>query len=365
MKQSERVDIFTKELLAIRITRIPIRKVWDTFDCTFPEWEHKPDRRRRLLDTLYAMEKQSAIRIPQSGWEASGNPPLPRTIMVVRDRLPMQPRQTFSWVPVLSFAADITDKRSLSALRSINGFLKENQQSGCNPVKVPVRERSLEIFGDEKRLDDLNKGDGKLFGGQLSFDDLYCYPVAPPLVSQKREGRPGRPVLVVENHHSYYSFCSWNERTAAYAAIAFGSGGVFYQGVKGLDALIAETCAGGAMYIGDLDPKGLEILLGVGERRRLAEPCIQPHHGLYAWLLENGSRGPLKGRPRSDIAARLTALFSEEIVGQLLSLWESGKRIAQENFGMTQLCGADAVVAHPDAGEAPRRLALTKFFRRK
>ena len=78
-------------------------------------------------------------------------------------------------------------------LQAVNAYLLSVR--GREPVPAPTRERSLQIFGDEKRLDDLRKGDLALFEGRVTLADLHCYTVAPPLPHEtppKRE--PGRPI---------------------------------------------------------------------------------------------------------------------------------------------------------------------------
>lgn len=130
----------------------------------------------------------------------------------------------------------------MADLQAINAFLISARDR--KPTQAPTRERSLQIFGDEKRLDDLRKGKTGLFEGRISLEDLLCYPVAPPLPCEMPPQRPyGRPVLVLENYHSYDSFCRWNRQAALYAAIACGAGNAFRQGADNLDDLIAATAA--------------------------------------------------------------------------------------------------------------------------
>lgn len=61
---------------------------------------------------------------------------------------------------------------------------------------VPAKERSLEIFGDEKRLDQMCKA-GMLMG-KLPLSALGCFQVAAPLPYRLADAR-GKPALVVEN----------------------------------------------------------------------------------------------------------------------------------------------------------------------
>ena len=155
---------------------------------------------------------------------------------------------------------------------------------------------------------------------------------------------------MLENYHSYDSFRRWNREAALYAAVAYGGGNAFRQGAGNLDELIARTAADGAFYVGDLDPPGIDILLGVNEGRRAEGlTAVQPHCGLYRWLLAHGCRRPLDKAPRDGLAARLGEVFPGVIAGALGELWAAGLRIPQESFGLEQLSGGVATIASPEA----------------
>ena len=210
--------------------------------------------------------------------------------------------------------------------------------------------QELQIFGDEKRLDQLRKGGSTLFEGRISLDDLECYPVAPPLPYETPERCvPGQPILVLENYHSFDSFRRWNQEAALYAAVAYGGGNAFRQGAGNLDELIARTGAGGAIYLGDLDPAGVRILIGVNARRQVeGQAPLRPHRGLYRWLLANGHRRPLEATPGDDPAHRLGEIFPADVVNAFVDLWSGRERVPQESFGLEQLGGTEAEIAAPD-----------------
>ena len=124
------------------------------------------------------------------------------------------------------------------------------------------------------------------------------------------------------------------------------------QGAGNLDELIVRTAAVGAFYVGDLDPAGIDILLGVNERRRerrgshRCSPIADSMDGLLAY----GYRRPLDKAPRDGQNARLTEVFPAVIAGAIGDLWAEGLRIPQESFGLEQLRGEAATIASPDAG---------------
>lgn len=325
----------------------------DAYLRAHPDALDAPDLRRLLLDALRRLERDEVVDLPAPGprWDTSGSPALPRTASLRSAGRARRSQKAHAWLPALAFAADERHPVRRADLRAINAFLVSAPARDKSLPPVPTRERSLQIFGNEKRLDLIRKGEPTLFEGRISLDDLHCYPVAPPLPFET-PGNPsaGRPILVLENYHSYDSFRRWNREAALYAAVAYGGGNAFRQGAGNLDELIARTAADGAFYVGDLDPPGIDILLGVNHRRRAeGRTLLRPHRGLYGWLLAYGCRRPLDKAPRDGLATRLGKVFPTGIADSLGELWAQGLRIPQESFGLEQLRGEEAAIASPDS----------------
>ena len=342
---------FEEALLALGKRRIRLHELRDAFLRAHPDALNAPDQRRLLLDALRRLERDEVADLPAPGprWDRSGSPALPRTVSLRDVARSKRSPEAHAWLPALAFAADERHPVRRADLQAINAFLVSARYKSLSPV--PTRERSLQLFGKEKRLDDIRKGEPTLFDGRISLDDLHCYPVAPPLPYETPNSpSAGKPVLVLENYHSYDSFHRWNRDAALYAAVAYGGGNAFRQGAGNLDELIARTAANGAFYVGDLDPSGVYILLGVNERRRAEGlTTVQPHCGLYRWLLAHGCRRPLDKAPRNGLAARLGEVFPAGIASKLGELWAAGLRIPQESFGLEQLSCGEATIASPEA----------------
>ncbi len=341
---------FGEELRALGKRRIGLTELRAAWLRAHPEARDQPEPRRLLLCALRTLEREGTVDLPRRGWDTTGSPTLPRTARL-RDAAPGGPtRMPQAWLPALAFAADERHPVRRADLRAINAYLLSVR--GMTPVPAPTRERSLRIFGDEKRLDDLRKGGPALFEGRVPLTDLHCYPVAPPLPCETPPKHvPGRPILVLENYHSYDSFRRWNRETALYAAIAYGGGNAFRQGAGNLDELIGRAQAEGALYLGDLDPAGVRIPIGVNRRRRSeGRPALLPHLGLYRWLLAHGRRRPLEPAPENAEIDGLGEVFPTELARTLADLWSEGQRIPQESFGMEQLSGGEADIAAPGAG---------------
>ena len=346
---------FEEELRTSGTQRVKLTEIRQAYLRAHPEAVLAPDLRRLILDALRKLEDDHIVDLPKGGWDESASPSLPRTIKIRNTVSSKRRRSPNAWLPILAFAADESNPRRIKILQDINDFLLSARGKGLFPV--PAKERSLHIFGDEKQLDSIRRGQLTLFEGRISLiNDLMCYPVAHPLpyeVPQKHT--IGNPVLVLENYHSYDSFRRWNKEAALYAAVVYGGGNALsstQQGVDNLDDLIKGTNAVGAFYIGDLDPAGVDILIGVNERRRAdGRTILQPHCGLYRWLLKNGHRRPLDNKHglKEDLARRVMVEFPEDITESLMALWYGKQRIPQESFGLAELNGKDTGTASPTA----------------
>jgi hypothetical protein len=120
---------------------------------------------------------------------------------------------------------------------------------------VPLRERSLEILGDEKALDRLQLTD--LFApGRLALGLLAARRVAPPFHTVRVSGGP--ILLVVENSDTFDSLrTALQSRPERVGLVGWGAGAAFTASVLSLDAA-AEGITDIA-YFGDLDRNGLRV----------------------------------------------------------------------------------------------------------
>ncbi len=235
------------------------------------------------------------------------------------------------WQPELAFLREARVNLGFAELQQIDAFLKSD---GRDCIVVPIKERSLEIFGDEKRLDLV--ADSTLFrAGRLTLDHLRCETVAEPLGWRRGPASvaPDAPVLVVENCATWHSFVRWNESAARYRAVVYGRGNAFIDSVSLLPDLFTELGgAGPILYFGDLDPAGLRIPRRAHERAiRLGLPAIQPATWCYEALLtcaaaaESAEEG--SGVDETDL--EWLGGFGEKV----RALFRSNRRLAQEHIG--------------------------------
>lgn len=323
---------FLKLLQAGTRKRIPLAELRKHYFSLYPEVQNSPDRGARLLEALRQLEAQGALSLPAAGsWEKLGAPPLPQWVLLRREpkAAPRQDLRGVAWMPELGFWTELRPGQ-LGALAAINEFLLHRRGSF---LAVPIKERSLEIFGDEKRLDGMCTGDS-LFGGRLQLSTLGCFRVPQPLPYRQADA-PGKPVLVVENHNSFWSFGEWNQKAKRYAAVVYGSGEAFRLTGRALQQVLREVEGVGALYLGDLDPKGIGIPLDFNRAAAADEPKVAPALEWYAWLVGNGRQ---RERPEYRSAAgEAIAWVGAELGEAIEALWRAGRWIPQEALGFEQL----------------------------
>ena len=341
---------FVAELRRLGKRRFTLDELRTAHLAAFPEAADDPAPRRLLLEALEAAGAAGHITLPRARyWERTGTPHLPKSAMLCVDGPAATPEpEPVAWVPeLIDFAGSETGRRR-TALKAVNRFLLRHRKVALR--EVPVNERSLQIFGHEKRLETYLDPDGTtLFDGRIPIGLIGCRPVTPPLAFEIPDRpAPGMPVLVLENLHSWESFRLWNAAHGSYAAIACGYGNAVRKTHRQLELVTELTGASGLLYLGDLDPPGLEIPTGVNrERRARGLAPLEPHCGLYRWLLRHGRRR------RSDAGAKrrapldLSDWLPGDIAAGLADLWASGEMIPQESFGTEQLAGPDAGWALP------------------
>lgn len=313
--------------------RLTQREIWQAFVQACPALAVEPEARAALQGLLTELAERQAIRLPDpKRWDDSQTPPLPTSLELLRDPAAEPVAAQPVWLPALAFAAIERQPAQREALLLINAWLRTEP-----PLvpPVPLRERSLHIFGDEQRLESFQSPEG-LFRGKLPMAAIGVIDTPRPLAHEMQPEVLGAPLLVLEKRASYDSVRRWNADAKALSAVVLGGGPVLLDATEALHGLAERSRASALFYVGDVDPEGLAIL----DRLRRLLPDVQPHLNLYRWLLRHGRRSPmaigaaepikLDGWPL-DLAAAIGRLFAD------------GQRIAQENFGTRELHGWPSV----------------------
>jgi hypothetical protein len=316
-------------LRALRRKRITLEELRGSWLTLHPEQLQHPERDALLLAALEELAQSGELLLPApASYEQRGNPCMPKFV-TLRNTLPPRAREDWTsipWVPELGFWTTLTESE-LHTAKAVNAWLLRRRGRF---LSVPLRERSLEIFGDEKYLDSRVRTDA-LFAGRLPLATIGAF-IVPHPVPYRAVQAPGRPILIVENHHTYWSLAEWNHETRRYAAVVYSSGHALGTRSEALEAVIRECNANGAQYFGDLDPLGIFIPLRFNLTSTLR---LQPAHDLYRMSLEIGTRRNEVARLAGDEAAAAEWLPAYAI--ELASLWTSGRWIPQESIGTEQL----------------------------
>lgn len=326
---------FLDRLQASPRKRIPLDELKRHYYSLYPDVQNSPERGSRLLAALRGLETAGHIALPAAAsWERVGSPPLPGFVQLVREKS-SAPREDYSqvpWVPELGFW-HLLNPMQLVAAKCINDFLL-HRRGTLRPV--PIKERSLQIFGDEKRLDTMRTGD-TLFQGRFALVTLGAFQVPQPLPYRQADA-PGRPVLVVENHNSFWSFGEWNHNAKRYSAVVYGCGEAFRLTGAALGQVLREVQGASAQYLGDLDVKGVRIPAEFNAAVRDESSRVLPALELYAWLLKNGTRR-VKIECKAGTLAQAEAWLGAELASRVFEMWQEGRWIPQEALGFEQLFG--------------------------
>lgn len=279
-------------------------------------WRLVPDRRRPHLIARVQLPLDNEVGLATlfgDPWE--------------RESVGLDPA-SIAWEPELAFLRNARAGVAVEDFAALNRFLADG---GRAREVVPVKERSLEIFGDEKRFDAL-LATAPFREGRLTASVWRCAIIAEPL-GWRRGPQADRPVLVIENASTWDSFARWNVEVGRWSAVVYGKGLVFADAVERLADIFGEL--GGPRpveYFGDLDPPGIEIPWRASRKAVAAGlPAVTPNLWAYRQLLEsgNGREGAWDGEP-----ARGEALeWLGELAEPARALFARNQRLAQEHVG--------------------------------
>jgi hypothetical protein len=323
--------------------RLDISLVTHVFEAVFSHLRGRHEARAELLELLGELREQSLVRLPASkrGWDRHQQPPLPRWIQW--PARPVRPRAAalaseIAWHPALAFITRLEGLRhsELGDAKQIQAWLARGDG---RPEELAVRERSLEIFGDDKHLDDLLST--RLFApGHLSLAVLRCHVVYVPLLALDVGG--GDALLIVENKDTFDSAVRAVKALGTRSPVrwvAFGNGEQIVYSISSVHTW--PTIPRHIWYFGDVDLRGVELLLGAMRRSADLEIPFTAHDDLYGTLLEAAHArgialaGDLRCTPQR--AHELAAWFREDLRGRIGDALLRGARYPQELVVATDL----------------------------
>ena len=296
----------------------------------FPERRERADSRDEIRRLLGELEQTGALTLPKGEdcWQTMPQPALPLWIQwppgPQKETTKLDHRK-FPWVAGMQFVAALPALRNPEAARSIHEFLKAGGQS--RPM-VPIKERSWELFGDEKAMDSIRKG--PLFAPRrLTLGHLRCFEVPTSLPCRPGPLGATGPWLIVENEATFDSFARWNKETRRHGGIILGSG----LAVLRAESFLCEVMeANEAEYFGDLDERGCQIPYELN--RKLTENGsgeIRPAIRYYEWLLE--ACNVLDGIPTTGMHKPWLKWFPLKLRDRVLHATQMPKPPPQEAIG--------------------------------
>ncbi|KMZ13504.1 hypothetical protein BHUM_01379 [Candidatus Burkholderia humilis] len=114
------------------------------------------------------------------------------------------------------------------------------------------------------------------------------------------------PMLVLENHHTYWSMLQWNRKARRYRSIGFGSSNTIVKSARAMVDALALSGATHLEYLGDLDPSGVSIAATIDRNLHAAGGIsLVPAKLFYEWLLDHGVRRLLTDDKRAPMNGSL------------------------------------------------------------
>lgn len=305
-----------------------------------PELATDAQRYQRLGDVLAELEGRELVA-PSNERARHLGANLPSVVTLLTTPAPARPDNPalrFPWVEEMAWMARMRALPAgrLDRLCRLSDWIAANR--GRSPV--PERERSLEIFNQDKVLGQLV--DGILHNRPAVVEALAIYRCHPPMAVAAVEGSSGRTVLVVENGTPFHSALRAARHHAAAGVpieigwIAYGAGGQLAAIVPSLVDLHPRPTA--IRYFGDLDPDGLRFpAAGAISCETAGLPPLQPAQRLYELLLDRGTPQTKKQNRSTNWPAEGMAWLSEPLASRLRQACAPGEWLPQEWVGIEVL----------------------------
>jgi hypothetical protein len=279
-------------IIATGRVKLPDDALWSLWCRAVPRLAGSADQRQVLTRSLEILVNEQVIELPTSQQSRMTATRLPRYAIVPSARRDgrAQPWKSYPWLRRLGWISSLPHVADdlFDDLVAINAWLAGIGDRAV-PI-VPVRYRSAEILGREKRLDELAAT--RLFGpDRLDLELLSCRRIAPPLAAAAVG--PGADVLVVENSDTYWVVLESLRSVDGHGigVVAWGSGRSFPSQVAalGVDVAGRGPVRGNTWYWGDYDPLGIDI--AVAAAQAADEIAVRPAAGLWAAMAKVGVQG--------------------------------------------------------------------------
>ncbi|MDQ2838304.1 MAG: DUF2220 family protein [Actinomycetota bacterium] len=318
--------------------RVYLSELWTILDQADPASRTAATRRMLLDRILTELAQAHTLDLPSPrSYDRTAKPHLPRFINRTVDPKPAPTvRRPAIWHPSLAWVADATvTPTQRDHLETVNQWLHTNRDD----LIVPLRERSLDIFGTEKTLDRLLPT--SLFAPDRLALDLLRTRRSRVRFTTEHIGN-GDGLLIVENSDTFDSLTTAlrHHNQHDIGVIGWGAGAAFEASVLSIPLLPRPPRF--ITYFGDLDDKGLRIPANahtLAARDNL--PPIRPAIGLYDALLRLGRPAAGQRRLTDTTATEVTVWLDAQHRAAAAAHLTGGTRLAQEAVGLAHLLRHD------------------------
>jgi hypothetical protein len=313
--------------------RITLIELWRILDQTDPASRTSSTRRALLADALTNLAAAGRVVLPASAsWDRTEEPHLPRFVTLPEPDTSASMIRAIIWHPMLSWADGerLTPTRC-QLLAQVNQWLHTNRDTSI----VPLRERSLEIFGYEKTLDRLTLTN--LFEpGKLTLELLRCRRVAPRFTTA--QVGDGDLLLIAENSDTFDSLIHVLSASTQHnvGLVGWGGGTAFEASVLSIARLTRPVRE--VAYFGDLDEKGLRAPRNAAALAAQQDlPVVRPAVGLYEALFARARPQSGQRKTSPTVATELTSWLDPAHRTSAAAHLLGGERLAQEAVGLSYL----------------------------
>ncbi len=271
--EPKHLDSFERLVSRSKRRRIDGKSLWSLFAEAFPGRPQGAEERRWFLAALLELEVRRVIRLPSKKggrWDTTFTPAVPASVDLAGEpeTVSLRAWRAFPWHNNLSWIGGLPQL----ALEHERFLLKvhEGLVNGWFLRKAPLKYRSLQLTGDEKRLGRMLRS--VLFAeGRLSLETIGCFQEVTPLAWAAVSDSPNAIIFENAGPFSVAREVLSRMKTPPYGMVAYGGGNGVLASLPHL-LLIGRPVAG-LHYVGDLDLTGLEI---ASAAQLLAQRCGLP-----------------------------------------------------------------------------------------
>jgi hypothetical protein len=173
--EPQRLEGFASQLAKSRRLWIDHETLWTAFADSFPGFAHSADHRRWFLAALRQLEGRGLIRLPPPTgvrWDRTFDIAVPTSVYLVpiQSSRRQEEWRCFPWHPQLQWVPNLP--RLTPEQEAFLGRVHRGLVNGDFRQRAPLKYRSLQLTGKEKRLGELAKT--ILFGSDRLNWDLWA-----------------------------------------------------------------------------------------------------------------------------------------------------------------------------------------------